>query len=57
MRTTAWLTIKEAAAYLQVAERTLQDWRTKKIGPPYAKQHQVVRYHRHDLDKWMKSRK
>jgi Helix-turn-helix domain len=45
------LSEREAAAYLGVrSERTLQDWRHRRVGPPYAKLGRRVVYDVADLD-------
>ena len=52
-----YLTPKEAAAYLRHSPHTLQEWRQKKIGPPYIKlgvaKKAAVLYRRIDLDEWL----
>lgn len=48
-----WLTAGEAAAYLRIAERTLEGMRRKGNGPVYCRQGaRAVFYHRDDLDAW-----
>jgi len=53
----ARLTANEAAEYLRVSPLTLQDWRHKRIGPPYFKVGKRVVYQRSDLDAFMQSTK
>ena len=49
------LTIEEAAAYLGVMERTLQNWRYDKTKPKFYKPtNKLVYYFKSDLDKWIK---
>ncbi len=48
------LTIKEAAAYLQVSEETLRKWRAQGAGPPVAKLGRHLRYRKDALDQWVK---
>ena len=48
------LSEREAAAYLgPVSVRTLQDWRTQKVGPPYSKLGKRVAYDVADLDAYI----
>ena len=48
---------EEAAKYLDLAPRTLQDWRLTGAGPAFVKvSHPCVRYRRADLDKWIAER-
>ncbi|WP_146908820.1 helix-turn-helix transcriptional regulator [Arenimonas daejeonensis] len=48
------LSEREAAAYLGVgSERTLQDWRHRKIGPVYSKLGRRVVYDLADLDAFL----
>lgn len=52
---TPWLTTIEAAKYLKLSPRTLDDYRTNSVGPAYTRRsHNVVRYYRPDLDAWMR---
>ena len=44
-----FLTTKEAARFLRVSERTLQNWRYASLGPVYRKHVGVVVYHFDDL--------
>ena len=50
-----WLTPTQAAQYLGVSLRFLQGHRSKKTGPKFARQGQVVRYKREDLDTWLEN--
>ncbi|MEH6487908.1 helix-turn-helix domain-containing protein [Hyphomonas oceanitis] len=54
-----FLTTKEAAVYLRVSQRTLQNWRYANTGPSYRKHVGVVVYHIDDLnafsEKWIQS--
>ena len=49
------LTTDEAATYLSVSRRTLEDWRTRLVGPPYAKLNgtNTIRYRSEDLETWI----
>ncbi len=46
----------EAAAWLQVAPRTLEDWRTAGAGPRFVKIGRLVRYRVSDLQEWVAAR-
>tara|TARA_R110001599_G_scaffold62596_2_gene174219 strand:- start:1519 stop:1722 length:204 start_codon:yes stop_codon:yes gene_type:complete len=56
---TPFLTTREAADYLRVSERTIQNWRYAGTGPDYRKHVGVVVYHIDDLnafsERWMRS--
>ncbi len=49
---------KEVAEFLDVPERTVLVWRTKKTGtgPPFAKFGRHVRYRRSDLEAWVNAK-
>ncbi len=47
-----YLTLSEAAAYLRLAPRTLDNMRQRGTGPLYGKHGGRVRYHRDDLIAW-----
>ncbi len=53
----SYLTPQEAAAYLRLSPRTLEEYRIKKIGPGYfrlgAHKRASVLYRKQDLDAWM----
>ncbi len=50
------LTTKQAAAYLNLQPRTLDDWRLRKIGPAYIKLiNDAVRYRQSVLDAWLEA--
>ncbi|MXQ07892.1 helix-turn-helix domain-containing protein [Alphaproteobacteria bacterium GH1-50] len=51
-----WLTPEQAAEHLAVGVRTLEHWRTKGGGPPFARQGRTVRYEVKRLDEWMNAR-
>lgn len=45
---------KEAAEYLGVSVRLLQEWRARGVGPAFSKfGSRFVRYQRRDLDDWL----
>ncbi len=48
-----WLIPTQAAEYLQLAEKTLANWRAAKTGPTPAIRGRIVRYKRSELDRWM----
>lgn len=50
-----WLTPEDAADYLRLSKRGLEDMRAKGSGPKFCKVDRVVRYHRGDLDQWLLS--
>ncbi|MHA7297665.1 helix-turn-helix transcriptional regulator [Pseudarthrobacter sp. MDT3-1] len=47
------LTTEEVAAWLQVAPKTLRNWRSDGIGPTALKLHGVVRYNRSAVENWI----
>jgi excisionase family DNA binding protein len=47
------LTPDEAADYLQLSPRLLQQWRYVGRGPRFVKAGHAVRYRRADLDAWL----
>ena len=51
----ALLTEHEAAYLLGISVRTLQAWRTRNSGPPFARLGRLVRYRRSMLEDWTKS--
>ena len=56
-----FLTTREAAAYLRITVRTMENWRWSNDGPEYRKHGGTVVYHIDDLNGfstvWNKSRK
>lgn len=51
-----WLTTKDAATYLSMSYRALEDMRARGDGPKYARvSTRLVRYHRADLDAWLQT--
>lgn len=52
-RGTPWLTPLEAADYLGVALGTLRNWTSARF-VPFARRGRVVRYHRDQLDAWLR---
>lgn len=42
----------EAARFLRIQVRTLNDYRTKKIGPTFRRHGGRILYHERDLQKW-----
>lgn len=49
------LTEKDAAAFLSVSVRTIQDWRFRNTGPKYKKLGRLVRYSVADLSAYTES--
>ncbi|MGK3954562.1 helix-turn-helix transcriptional regulator [Arthrobacter sp. R4] len=47
------LTTGEVALWLQVAPKTLRNWRSAGIGPTALKLHSVVRYDRAAVEAWI----
>ena len=47
------LTTEEVAFWLQVAPKTLRNWRSAGIGPTALKLHSVVRYDRAAVEAWI----
>jgi len=53
-----YLTTEEAAEYLGLSHRTLQDWRCAKEGPPYVVLGpRNIKYDIRDLDAWVDERR
>lgn len=53
MNTPALLTPKDAAAFLQMSEKTLKKWRSNGTGPKFRRLgHRSVRYLQADLTNW-----
>ena len=46
------LTEQQAAIYLGLSPRTLQNWRVRGIGPAFMKIGRLVRYRRQDVADW-----
>jgi excisionase family DNA binding protein len=56
-RASPWMTTPEAALYVRLSRRTLEDYRCHGGGPRYSRPSgNVVRYHRDDLDSWIRER-
>ncbi|MGH1423007.1 MAG: helix-turn-helix domain-containing protein [Hyphomonas sp.] len=51
-----YLLAAEAAAYLRLEERTINNMRWRGEGPSYRKHGGKVIYHRDDLDAWSRTR-
>jgi len=47
---------KALAEYLEVSERTVEQWRLLGGGPRYVKMGRLCRYRRADVDAWLESR-
>ena len=52
-----FLTTKELSVWLQVSERTIENWRREKVGPPYRKLGHAVRYLRAEILSWLEQGK
>ncbi len=49
-----WLTTLEAADYVGIPAKTLEAYRTQGKGPRFSRVGKHVRYHRSDIDSWLK---
>jgi excisionase family DNA binding protein len=47
------LTTHEAASYLRLSPRTLENWRVRGSGPRFHKFGDKVLYEQHDIDTWV----
>jgi excisionase family DNA binding protein len=56
LREFVWLSPREAAAYVGIPAKTLENYRYDRKGPPYTKIGKHVRYRRDDIDAWMLGR-
>jgi hypothetical protein len=52
-----FLTQREVAEALRLPERTLEDWRQTRQGPPYVKLGHRVRYEQTELLAWVRERR
>lgn len=52
-----YLNTEEAAAYLRISVRALENYRLEGGGPPYRKHGGRVVYHKRDLDVWSRARR
>jgi hypothetical protein len=50
-------TVNQAAAFLNCTPAALERWRRERCGPPYLKIGRLVRYARHDLVTWLRSKR
>src|SRR5437763_68838 len=50
------LSAAKVAEQLDVPEKTLADWRSRGLGPAYARIGRHVRYRPEDLERWVRSR-
>lgn len=48
-----WLSPEQLASYIDVPERTLEEWRRKGTGPRCVRIGKHVRYRLRDVDAWM----
>ncbi|MGV3707374.1 MAG: helix-turn-helix transcriptional regulator [Gemmatimonas sp.] len=53
----ALLDVVQAAHYLGLGRRTLENWRCRGDGPPFLKIGRTVRYCPADLSKWLDERR
>lgn len=54
---TPWLTLDEAAKYLKLSKRTLQNYVSRKLVPVCISPTNTKRFRKDALDKWMTSKK
>jgi excisionase family DNA binding protein len=47
------LTTEGVAAYLQVAEKTVRNWRSRGEGPSVVRVGGAIRYRKADIDRWL----
>ncbi|MCH7583466.1 MAG: helix-turn-helix domain-containing protein [Acidobacteria bacterium] len=50
------LTVEELADYLGVPIATLYQWRHRREGPPGFRVGRYIRYHRNDVEQWIRDR-
>ena len=50
------LSAAKVAEQLDVPERTLADWRSRGLGPAFARIGRHVRYRPEDVERWVKGR-
>lgn len=51
---TPWMTTEEVAAYTKTPVDTVRAWRYRGVGPKGHRVGRHVRYHRADVDAWMR---
>lgn len=51
-----WLTAGELSEVIDVPEKTLADWRSRGLGPAYARIGRHVRYSPVDVERWLRTR-
>jgi hypothetical protein len=47
------MTTAQTAAYLNCSPLSLNDWRCKRIGPPYVRAQGCIRYRLTDVQRWL----
>ena len=52
-RVTELITAEQLAEEWQMSAKTLESWRSKRIGPPYHKMHGLIRYSRKAVEEWL----
>jgi hypothetical protein len=52
----SFLTEEEVATILQLAPKTLANWRSKRVGPPFTRCGRLIRYSETRLSKWTEAR-
>ncbi|MDJ0354475.1 helix-turn-helix domain-containing protein [Pseudarthrobacter sp. PH31-O2] len=48
-----FMTTEEVAVWLQIAQKTLRNWRSAGLGPPTVKLYSAVRYDRAVVEAWI----
>ena len=46
---------KGTAEYLHTTDRTMEDWRYRRVGPPFVRVGRHIRYRKVDVDAWLAS--
>ena len=52
-----FLTPREVASLARISTGTLANWRSRRVGPPFAKLGGAVRYGRQDVAAWVDAQK
>lgn len=56
LRGTPYLNTDQAAHFLGLSRRTLQEYRTRGVGPAWRRHSRIVQYHIDDLMAWSEDR-
>ena len=52
-----WLTADEAAEHIGVEPKTLTNWRSRRVGPPFYRHGRKPRYLLSEVDEWLKAKR